>query len=131
MTSFRLLLINRLFSSCRGTPDIAFPVCMYCLMSNIYKWFFGVLKYMDEILLRKEKLCIEFFSKIALGCKYLIALITFKLVTKSPTNVMCVNMCCKEHFEIHPGVCQLRNRSSHLNRTALYTRQPTVRIHAL
>ena len=29
-------------------------------------------------------------------------------------------VCCEEHFEIHPKVCEIQNRSSHLNRKALY-----------
>ena len=26
----------------------------------------------------------------------------------------------KKHFEIHPAVCEIQKRSSHLNRTTLY-----------
>ena len=32
------------------------------------------------------------------------------------------NVCCEEHFEIHPEVCEIQNRSSHLNRKGLYIR---------
>ena len=55
-------------------------------------------------------------QKCAINC-YIKGNVSSKNFTKYKKYV-----CCEEHFEIHPEVCEIQNRSSHLNRKALYVK---------